>query len=191
MPERNRAQRIGRRAATGKRKLSSNTLADEHVFGTLLPQREGYPQPALSLTIAIVMTARRWRSLIDEHLRQIGHSASRMEAMASIAYAPAGTTQIQVAKRIGIEGPTLTRTLDMLEADGLVERLPDPNDRRNKHMRLTPAGFEALSEMFRVCERLRAQLLNGIPESEIIKTDQFLELLLDRIEGGLTVPGDG
>ncbi len=163
----------------------------EAVFGSILPARETYPNPELSLTIRIVMAGRRWRSLIDEHLRDKGHSASRMEAMASIAYSPAATTQIQVAKRIGIEGPTLTRTLDMLEADGLVERLADPKDRRNKHMRLTPAGCEALAEMFEITQCLRKHLLHGIPSSEIGATDRFLELLVDRIESGMCAPGPG
>lgn len=159
-------------------------------FGTILPRRETYPEPELSLTIKIVLAGRRWRSLIDEHLRDKGHSASRLEAMAAIAYSPAATTQIQVAKRIGIEGPTLTRTLDMLEGDGLVERLPDPKDRRNKHMRLTPAGCEALAEMFEVTQRLREQLLDGVQASDISQTDQFLDILIDRIEGGLSEPGE-
>jgi len=163
---------------------------NDAVYGTILPERDTYPDPEMNLTIRIVMAGRRWRSLIDEHLRERGHSASRMEAMASIAYSAAGTTQIQVAKRIGIEGPTLTRTLDMLEADGLVERLADPKDRRNKHMRLTQAGYEALADMFKVTQRLRKHLVSGIAGSEIAATSRFLELLVDRIESGMCVPGD-
>jgi len=175
---------LSTKSTTGKRPEE-----EDAVFGTILPEKESYPLPPLSLTIRVVMAGRRWRSLIDEHLRQRGHSASRMEAMASIAYAPAATTQIQIAKRIGIEGPTLTRTLDLLEADGLVERLPDPNDRRNKHMKLTPSGHEALAEMFGITSRLRARLLDGIPESDIASTDRFLAMLVDRIDTGLT-PGN-
>lgn len=176
-------------AKQGRGFVSATTIdaspGGDAAYGTILPDRETYPHPALSLTIRIVMAGRRWRSLIDEHLRGRGHSASRMEAMASIAYSPAATTQIQVAKRIGIEGPTLTRTLDMLEADGLVERLADPNDRRNKHMRLTKAGHEALAEMFSITQQLRGRLLEGISGAEIADTDRFLELLIDRIESGI------
>jgi MarR family transcriptional regulator for hemolysin len=180
----------------GKAIVSTSALADgqhnlDDVFGTILPGRDGYPSAHLSLTIRVVMAGRRWRALIDEHLRLQGHSASRMEAMASIAYAPAGTTQIQIAKRIGIEGPTLTRTLDLLEADGLVERLADPNDRRNKHMRLTRAGCAALAEMFKITEALRARLLDGLVEADIVQTDRFLDELVNRIEGGLAIPADG
>ncbi len=155
------------------------------------PTRDDYPYPELSLTIRIVMAGRCWRSLIDEHLRDKGHSASRMEAMASIAYSAPGTTQIQIAKRIGIEGPTLTRTLDMLEADGMVERLPDPKDRRNKHMRLTRTGYVALAEMFEITQRLRRHLLEGVSESEIAATDRFLDVLVGRIESGTCEPDKG
>jgi len=158
----------------------------DDVFGTILPPREGFPSPDLGLMIAIVLAGRRWRSLLDERLRQMGHSASRMEAMAAIAYSPASTTQIQVAKRVGIEGPTLTRTLDMLEADGLVERLADPSDRRNKHMRLTRAGYEALGEMFASMAKWREQLLDGISKADIEGNLGFLSMLLERIDAGLS-----
>jgi MarR family transcriptional regulator for hemolysin len=111
-----------------------------------------------------------------------------MEAMSAIAYAPRHTTQIQIAKRIGIEGPTLTRTLDMLEAEGLVERLADPSDRRNKHMKLTRAGFDALGAMLAVTDKLRARLLEDVPGADIRASLGFLSLLLERIESGLALP---
>ena len=164
---------------------------DNEIFGKILPPREGYPSPDLGLMIAIVLAGRRWRSLLDEGLRQMGHSASRMEAMAAIAYSPASTTQIQVAKRVGIEGPTLTRTLDMLEADGLVERLADPTDRRNKHMRLTSAGYKALGEMFDTMAKWREQLLADVPKADIKQNLGFLSMLLERIDAGLTLPENG
>lgn len=161
---------------------------DKNIFGKLLPAREGYPTPELGLTIAIVMAGRRWRALIDEKLRERGLSASRMEVMSAIAYAPPRTTQIQIAKRIGIEGPTLTRTLDLLEADGLVARLPDPTDRRNKHMKLTRAGYEALADMLEITGKLRSRLLEDVPPEGIRAGLGFLSTILERIEGGLTLP---
>lgn len=179
----------GRREGIGDlTNAATMTSNDENIFGNLLPSKEGYPTPELGLTIAIVLTGRRWRSLLDEKLRELGHSASRMEAMSAIAYAPPHTTQIQIAKRVGIEGPTLTRTLDMLEADGLVERLPDPTDRRNKHMKLTETGLEALGAMLRVTGALRAKLLEDLPMTDIRANLGFLSLLLERIEGGLALP---
>ena len=169
---------------------AATTMAkdEERFFGTILPAKEGYPAPELGLTIAIVLLGRRWRALIDEKLREIGQSASRMEAMTAIAYAPPQTTQIQIAKRIGIEGPTLTRTLDMLEADGLVERLADPSDRRNKHMKVTESGFSALSAMLAITDKLRRRMLEEISDADVRANLGFLSLLLERIETGLVPP---
>src|SRR5229473_6993448 len=56
-------------------------------------------------------------------------------------------TQLDLARAVGIEGPTLTRHLDALERARLVERRRDPGDRRAVRVELTPAGerlFDAL-----------------------------------------------
>lgn len=108
-----------------------------------------------------------------------------MEVMATIRYSPPYTTQIQIAKKIGIEGPTLTRTLDMLEAGGLVERLADPADRRNKHLRLTEKGGDALDEILAIVDKLRARMLAGIPIGDIASANALLALLQDRLDHGL------
>ena len=168
--------------------VTTSASDDAKIFGGILPDKESFPQPELGLTIAIVMAARRWRALIDEQLRIRGQSASRMEVMSAIAYAPQQSTQIQIAKRIGIEGPTLTRTLDMLEADGLVERVADPSDRRNKHMKITSAGYAELGAMMDLCAQYRSGLLDGISEPEIKANLGFLATLRERIENGITIP---
>jgi DNA-binding MarR family transcriptional regulator len=41
---------------------------------------------------------------------------------------------------------TMTNRIDRLAAKGLVERLPDPNDRRGVHVRLTPTGKSRVDE---------------------------------------------
>ena len=75
----------------------------------------------------------------------------------------------------------------MLEADGLVERLPDPSDRRNKHMKLTTAGVAALSQMLSVTGALRGRLLDDVPMGDIRANLGFLSLLLERIDSGLVL----
>lgn len=149
--------------------------------GTPLP-------PPLRLTTDIVLAARRWRALLDDRLRALGQSAARMEAMAVISRSPPGSAQIEIARRIGIEGATFTRMLDALEADGMVERRPHPTDRRTKHIRLTPAGQSALAEILELASRLRAQLLTGIDPSQMDRTSALLETLLERMEQGLPDP---
>lgn len=50
---------------------------------------------------------------------------------------------------------TVTEAIDGLERDGLVERRPDPSDRRAKTVHITPKGEEAAA----ITEPLRRQLL--------------------------------
>ncbi len=105
---------------------------DDAALSSFEIYRSGRTTPAIRLTVQMVLAARRWRSLLDERLRLAGQSSARMEALAAIINSPWPSAQVDIAKRLRIEGPTMTRMLDPLEADGLVVRLPDPTDRRSK-----------------------------------------------------------
>jgi len=153
--------------------------------------RTGGTTPEIAFTLLLVLTARRWRSLLDEHLRRIEQSSARMEALAAILNSPPLSAQVDIAKRLRIEGPTLTRMLDTLEKDGLVERLSDPADRRTKQLRVTDAGETVLEEMFDVSDELRARLLDGIDPATIATMNEFFAGLLERLDGGLAAPGGG
>ena len=150
--------------------------------------REGGTTRDIRLTINLVLVARRWRSLLDERLRTIGQSAARMEAMSAIFNSPTLSAQVDIAKRLRIEGPTMTRMLDTLENDGLVERLPDPSDRRTKQLRLTAAGEAALEEIFAIADELRDALLDGIPHEKMDELNAFLGMLTGRLDSGLPPP---
>jgi MarR family transcriptional regulator for hemolysin len=91
-------------------------------------------------------------------------------------------TQHELARSLGIKGPTLTRHLDSLEGAGLVERRRDPSDRRAVQVELTTAG-EALHGRLRTTvvefdRRLRA----GLGEAEL----QRLRATLRRLEQNAT-----
>jgi MarR family transcriptional regulator for hemolysin len=150
--------------------------------------REGGSTQDIRLTINLVLAARRWRALLDERLRGIGQSAARMEALSAILNSPSLSPQVDIAKRLRIEGPTMTRMLDTLEKDGLVERLPDPSDRRTKQLRLTPAGEAALEEIFEIADEMRDRLLDDVPEDQIAGMIEFLVMLTRRLDDGLPAP---
>jgi MarR family transcriptional regulator, transcriptional regulator for hemolysin len=71
-------------------------------------------------------------------------------------------TQLELARSLGIEGPTLTRHLDGMERAGLVQRRRDPNDRRAVLVELTDAGISLHNRLrghvIAFDERLRASL---------------------------------
>jgi MarR family transcriptional regulator for hemolysin len=86
-------------------------------------------------------------------------------------------TQLDLARAVGIEGPTLTRHLDALERAGLVERRRDPGDRRAVRVELTPAG-ERLFDALRVAViGFDKQLTRGFTERELAELRETLARL--------------
>jgi MarR family transcriptional regulator for hemolysin len=108
-----------------------------------------------------------------------------MEALAAIINSPWPSSQIDIAKRLRIEGPTMTRMLDTLEADGLVERIADPGDRRSKHLRLTAQGEAVLEEVFGIVDEMRERLIAGLTPAEIDGLNGILTTLTGRLDDGL------
>ena len=86
-------------------------------------------------------------------------------------------TQLDLARSLGIEGPTLTRHLDNLEEAGLVERRRSDEDRRAVRVALTPAGRTAHRSMRGQVIGFNQRLLRGISEDEQAQ----LRDLLDRL----------
>jgi len=104
-----------------------------------------------------------------------------MEALSTIQQFPNATAQIELARRIGIEGPTFTRMLAALESEGLIERIPDPSDRRAKLLKLTPAGTEALHDIMTVSGTLRDEVLCDLSEDELRAVNDVTRRLLPKV----------
>ena len=156
--------------------------------GSFAAYSAGRTTPDIQLNVLLLLVARRWRSLLDEKLRPIEQSAARMEAMSAIFNSTELPSQVDIAKRLRIEGPTLTRMLDTLEKDGLVQRLADAGDRRAKKLRLTQDGVDVLEEIFDVADIYRDRMFEGVSaETKQMVTD-LLQGLLHKLDEGL--PGD-
>ncbi|SUI20721.1 transcriptional regulator SlyA [Salmonella enterica subsp. salamae] len=80
---------------------------------------------------------------------------------------PPDQSQIQLAKAIGIEQPSLVRTLDQLEDKGLISRQTCASDRRAKRIKLTEKAEPLITEMEAVIHKTRGEILAGISSEEI------------------------
>lgn len=147
--------------------------------------KAGSPARELKLTIKMVLAARLWRALVDEKLRPLKHSSSRMEALGAISASPPLSPQMDIARRLRIEGPTLTRMIQGLEKEQLIVRQADPKDGRSKLLALTADGESALEEIFHISDELRVDLLNGIDDSTLATVEAFFDHVIRRLDGGL------
>src|SRR6266446_3713846 len=93
--------------------------------------------PPLGLQLAV--TAKAVGRAFNAALAEAGGSLPVWLVLSSLESEPR-RTQLDLARAVGIEGPTLTRHLDGLEQSGLVERHRDTADRRAVRVELTDAG---------------------------------------------------
>ena len=75
----------------------------------------------------------------------------------------------ELAEAIGTTKATATRSTDVLEAAGLVERLPDPEDRRSILIRCTPAGRLARRESLQRLAAMVERLLLALEPDERVR----------------------
>jgi MarR family transcriptional regulator, transcriptional regulator for hemolysin len=148
----------------------------------LAQYKAGDPPPEMKLTIKLVLAARLWRARVDERLRPIQYSSSRMETLGAIAASPADSTQTDVARRLRIEGPSLTRMVQLLEKEHLIGRKTDPADARSKLLSLTDKGEGALEEIFALSDAMRLALLDGIDPAMLATVEAFLDEIIRRLD---------
>ena len=77
---------------------------------------------------------------------------------------------------------TMTNRIDQLEKAGLVERLPNPDDRRSSLIALTKSGFELIERTATAHVETQARLVEGLSEKEFRQLDRLLSRYLQALE---------
>ncbi|MFG1172675.1 transcriptional regulator SlyA [Erwiniaceae bacterium CAU 1747] len=121
---------------------------------------------------------RIWRALIDHRLKPLELTQTHWVTLHNIHQLPPDQSQIQLAKAIGIEQPSLVRTLDQLEEKGLIVRTTCANDRRAKRIRLTQEAEPIINQVENVIDATQNDILAGISQDEVKK----LVTLVARLE---------
>ncbi|WP_302139076.1 transcriptional regulator SlyA [Halomonas alkalicola] len=127
---------------------------------------------------------RLWRAIIDERLAPLGLTQTRWVTLYHLWRLGDGQPQCDLARAIGVEAPSLVRTLDQLSRQGLVERRPCDQDRRTKRVFLTPEATPLLERIDAVVREARSEMFAGMSDQDLAT----LAELLSRIEdNGLTI----
>jgi MarR family transcriptional regulator for hemolysin len=128
----------------------------------------------------IARLARIWRRESDQALSDHGLSYATAIPLLVLSRQGENVRQGVLADELGIVGPSLVRLIDLLEAEGLVERRGDRSDRRAKTLHLTKAGEVKVEETNRVLRRVRASLLKDIGADELAITFETLQRIEQR-----------
>lgn len=150
-----------------------------------------YPDPDTSglmvtgriLRLATAIAAARTERLADWDL-----TVADYDVLATLRRAapPEGMNPSEVLASVMITSGGMTKRLDRLEERGLLERSPDPDDRRAVRVRLTPAGRRVIDQALPALLAAEAELVRrAIPRAQDRRgLEAGLRALLLEAEGG-------
>lgn len=108
-------------------------------------------------------------AFIDEALEPFGLTRGTFDVLTALrrAGAPYCLSPKQIAQSLLLSGAGLTSRLNKLEAQNLLARLPEPNDRRTLRVQLTAVGEIVINEAIpKVFEAQRSRLLPLGPDGQ-------------------------
>lgn len=109
----------------------------------------------------------RWlRTAFERRISEAGLGITAGEARTLLSvYALKDCRQLDLAQRMGVEPMTVCSFLDKLQAAGLIERQPDPTDRRAKRVTLTPAAAPLIETLEDELDCMLTAATRDLPEA--------------------------
>jgi len=114
---------------------------------------------------------------VESKLSTVGLSIPRLAALQRLIDAGDSLPLGQLADRLACVKSNVTQLVDRLEADGLVARAPDPNDKRSRLAVITEAGRQAHQEGARIQRQVEEQLFSTLSADESIRLAEIIAKL--------------
>jgi MarR family transcriptional regulator for hemolysin len=115
------------------------------------------------IAFTIMDVARMLKTLADQRARQHGMTRAQWAVLFRLDRSE-GLKQSELAEILDLQPITLTRLLDRLAGNGLIERRADPNDRRANRLFLTPAARPLLERVTGLGEAMMETVLDGLDD---------------------------
>ena len=132
----------------------------------------------------IMDVARMLRTYADQQARQFGISRAQWTVLVRLDRSE-GLKQSELAEILDLQPISLTRLLDRLAENGLIERRPDPNDRRANRLYLKPAARPLLTELADLGQELMETVLEGLDDKANERLLGALNTMKDNLRGAI------
>ncbi|WP_120966253.1 MarR family transcriptional regulator [Comamonas sp. lk] len=119
------------------------------------------------LGFLMVTLTRQWRRLVEDQLAASGLTDATWTPLIHLRAWGDGVTQKELAERVGLDGSSLVRLLDILEGHAWVERRADAADRRSKRIFLTAEGHVAVDRIRATMLQAELAMLQDLSETEV------------------------
>ena len=141
-------------------------------------QRSGQSEKDRQLVFSLINAARAVESRLEEALARVGLSLAKFGALTHLIEAGEPLSLSECAKKMSCVRSNITQLMDRLEADGLVQRVANPQDRRGTRAAVTPLGAQRQAAGARELARVQAELartLNGLDPAALERALSAIE----------------
>ncbi|MDZ4309420.1 MAG: MarR family transcriptional regulator [Cypionkella sp.] len=122
----------------------------------------------------------RYNASLREEMADLGLSTPKMRALAVLSVVE-GPLIRELAIYTVVDPSTLSRSLDQLQADGLIRREVDSADSRAVRVFITDAGRSTFESLWPHMAKAQARMFRGIPEAERQAFTATLQKMLTNI----------
>ena len=142
-----------------------------------------FPQ-SREIAVSVVDVARMLKTYADQRAHQFGISRAQWTVLIRLDRCE-GLKQSELAEMLDLQPISLTRLLDRLAANGLIERRPDPHDRRANRLYLTPAARPLIEELSHLGEDMMTTVLEGIDDASREQLLRELGVMKDNLRAAI------
>ena len=123
----------------------------------------------------VARAARQWRRAVDRRLQPFGLTEATWLPLIYLARAPVPMRQKDLADALTLDGSSVVRLLDALEASELVERRVEDGDRRARIIVPTRRGLSIVEQVEAISREVRNATLTGLSDDELEISTRVLE----------------
>jgi len=124
-------------------------------------------------------TAHALRKAFTRRAANVGVTGAQWKVLFKLTLKP-DLRQTDLADLLDIEPITLTRIIDRLQEAGLVERSPDPTDRRAWRLHVTAKAQPVVEKLRAIANEMTAEVFAGIEPQDIEVTRRVLAQVRER-----------
>lgn len=132
------------------------------------------PDPPADLGWALTTLLRGYIRAVDVVLADLPGGGRAYRLLASVGHGQA-PTQLALAESAGLDRTVVTYLVDDLAAAGLVQRRPDPADRRVRRVVLTDLGVDRLVDFERRLHQVELHLFAPLGEADTVQLRDLLD----------------
>ncbi|MBR0696483.1 MarR family winged helix-turn-helix transcriptional regulator [Bradyrhizobium lablabi] len=129
----------------------------------------------------LVESSRLLRNYIDHRAKARGSTRAQWIVLFRLREQE-GLSQVDLADVLELQPISLVRLLDRLVEHGLVERRPDPRDRRANRLFLTKRGRQLVDDLDGLRDAIATDVLRDVPTAEVESGLATLREVKERIK---------